>query len=438
MLLLHLSDIHFKAPECLTPELDPNRPIRSYMVRDIQQQVAELGPVAAVLISGDIAFKGAEDEYKTATTWISELCAAAGCPQERVFVVPGNHDVNRETIRNRPTIRNAQAAIAAALDHQREGVLRDQILDRDSAQALLAPIAEYNDFAAKYSCQVYLPERLKWVQDLDFGGGATLRLHGLTSTILSGRNAEDDERGQLYLSPVQTAFNPEADVVHLVLCHHPPDWLADQEDVVDAINGAVTIQMFGHKHRRRIERDFAHVRFSAGAVNPDRYELGWSPSYNLIALSIDGYGDNRALNFEASLREWQSNPHRFRAVETEEGQLVFQHSVRFPTVPASSTSARNIVDSAFSSPISHGTEIESKEWDKEAAMGNPITRNLVFRFWSLRRSKQREVLANLHLLKEEEADLPEAERYGRALIRASEEGRLDDLAREVEKGETNR
>ena len=438
MLLLQLSDIHFKAPECLTPDLDPNRPIRSYMVRDIQEQIADLGPAAAILISGDIAFKGVEEEYRTAAGWISELCAAAGCPQERVFVVPGNHDVNRRVIRERPATRNAQVAIASAVEAKREGVLREHIFDRDTGQALLAPIAPYNDFAAKYSCQVYLPERLKWIQDLDLGSGAKLRLHGLTSTLLSGLNGGDDARGQLYLSPMQTAFNPERDIVHLVLCHHPPDWLADQDDVLDAINGSVAIQMFGHKHRRRIERDATRVRFSAGAVNPDRYELGWSPSYNLIELSVDGEEDDRILSFEARLREWQPNPNRFRSVETEDGGDVFRHTMGLPATHGASASGGVKVESAWSSAVSPDVEVASHERAKEAAMGNPITRNLVFRIWSLRRSEQREILESFGLLKEEEADLPEAERYGRALIRASEEGLLDDLAREVEKRETSR
>ena len=438
MLLLHLSDIHFKAPECLSPEFDPDRPIRSYMVQDIRQQVADLGPATAILISGDIAFKGAEEEYKTATTWITELCAVAGCPPERVFVVPGNHDVSRAIIRERPATRNTQMAIASAPEDRREEALREQIHDTDTAQALLAPISAYNDFAAKYSCQVYLPERLKWVQDLDFGSGAKLRLHGLTSTFLSGLNGEDDVRGALYLSPMQTAFNPEADVVHLVLCHHPPDWLVDQDDVVDSVNGAVAVQMFGHKHRQRIECNTAHVRLSAGAVNPDRYEFGWSPSYNLIRLSLDGQLGDRVLNVEARLRDWQTSPKLFRAVETGEGETTSRHTIRFPADPGPSTSGGCSVEGAGSNAIANVVGAATGDLDKEAAMGNPITRNLVFRIWNLRRSEQREIFEGLGLLRADEAGLPEAERYGRALVRASQEDLLEDLAREVEKRETRR
>ena len=391
------------------------------MLRDIKQQIVECGPAAAILIGGDIAFKGTEEEYGTATAWISELCDVAGCSQEQVFIVPGNHDVNRETIRMRLATRNAQAAIAGVPQNMRERIFREQISDPDTAQALLTPIAAYNDFAAKYSCQVYLPEQIKWVQDLDLGTGAKLRLHGLTSTLLSGMNGENDARGQLYLSPMQTAFDPQENVVHLVLCHHPPDWLVDQDDAMDAINGAVAIQMFGHKHRRRIERDANHVRFSAGAVNPDPGEVGWSPSYNLVGLSIDGEGAGRVLSVEGRLREWQSNPHRFRAVETEEGQVVFRHSIRFPAGPGYSTPDGSGVERACSGTLSRDAEIQSMECSKEAVMGSPTTRNLVFRFWRLRRSEQRDILEDLGLVREDEEGLPEAERYGRALIQASEE-----------------
>lgn len=438
MLLLHLSDIHFKSPDCLTPEHDPNKPIRTYMLQDINNKITELGGSAdAILISGDIAFKGAEEEYSTATTWIDDLCSAAGCSHERVFVVPGNHDVNRDVTRKRTATKNTQAAIVGASDDTREGVFREQILDTDSAKALTMPLKSYNDFAAKYNCQVYLPEKIKWVQDLELDNGVKLRLHGLTSTFLSGFCGEDDPRYRLYLSPLQTAFDPVQDVIHLVLCHHPPDWLVDQDDVVDAINGAVAIQLFGHKHMQRIEQNVSYVRFGAGAVNPDRSEKGWSPSYNLVELSMEGEGDDRVLNLRAHLRQWQSNPPQYRAVLTNERDEVFQHSIKCPARSTSSLSVGVRGKETCSRVALQDETIPRDEWSKEAAMGEFTTRNLVFRFWSLRLSEQREILENLDLISEDEANQPEAEKYGRALIRASERGLLEDLAHAVYKMETS-
>jgi len=64
-------------------------------------------------------------------------------------------------------------------------------------------------------------------------------------------------------------------------------------------------------------------------------------------------------------------------------------------------------------------------------MGDANTRNLVYRFWQLKSSERREIALLLELITEEELRDPEPERYGRALIRASERGKLDELAREV-------
>jgi predicted MPP superfamily phosphohydrolase len=445
MLLLHISDIHFRAPDCLDPNQDPDRVYRTRLLRDVRARVAELGPVSAILIGGDIGFKGAPEEYRTAMIWIRELAAVAGCPLERVFVIPGNHDVDRSIIGHNAAVRNAQAAIARANGEHRERELRAQISDADTAHALLKPIAAYNEFAKILNCQVFLPDRLYWKQDLDLEGGVVLRVHGLTSTLLSGAEGRDDTRDGLYLSPLQTVLDPVEDVVNLVLCHHPPDWLMDQDAAEDAICGRAALQLFGHKHRQRIAREANYVRFSAGAVNPDRYELGWLPGYNLIDLHIRGAGPDRAITVDAHLRQWQSNPDLFRPVLTPQEETVFSHIIPFPEPPraaapavaAGAPGADPAVQAATLSESSCDTLPGKPDADVEAAMGDASTRNLVFRFWNLTASQRREIALRIGLISEEELGLPEPERYGRALIRAGQRGQLDQLAREVAEKEAH-
>jgi 3',5'-cyclic AMP phosphodiesterase CpdA len=314
MLLLHISDIHFRAPDCVNPDLDPDRPYRTRMVQDARARIGQLGPVDALLIGGDVAFKGDPQEYAAALVWFKELADACGCPLERVFVIPGNHDVDRSVIGRSPAVRNAQAAIMRADPHRRERELRTQFGDPDTGRALLAPLAAYNDFAKLFSCQIYSPEHLYWKQDLPLEGGVHLRIYGLTSALLSGAGGQDDTRESLYLSPLQTVLDPVDDVVNLVMCHHPPDWFMDQDEVSDAICGRAAIHLFGHKHRQRLAKDDSYIRFSAGAVNPDRYEAGWLPGYNLIDVRVLGEGRHRMLAIEAHLLQWQANPDQYRPV----------------------------------------------------------------------------------------------------------------------------
>jgi DNA repair exonuclease SbcCD nuclease subunit len=123
MLLLHISDIHFRAPQCLTPDTDPDRGIRTRMMRHLGAQLAVLGRVEAILVGGDIAFKADPTEYTVAKKWLIELAEVCGCSEDRTFVVPGNHDVDRGAIAGHMPTRNAQYAIATSKEELREARL---------------------------------------------------------------------------------------------------------------------------------------------------------------------------------------------------------------------------------------------------------------------------------------------------------------------------
>jgi hypothetical protein len=239
--------------------------------------------------------------------------------------------------------------------------------------------------------------------------------------ILSGAGGSDDTRDSLYLSPLQTTLDPVDDVVNLVMCHHPPDWFSDQDEVDEKICNRSAIQLFGHKHRQRIAKDDGYVRFSAGAVNPDRGEVGWQPAYNLIDVHVVGEGPDRALVIEANLLQWQANPEQYRPGLTPQGEDVFRHRVMIPgraRAPATTTSPER-------------PATEEAQADIEAAMSDESTRNLVFRFWNLTVSQRRDIALKLALIDKTELTLPEPERYGRALLRASKRGVLDQVAREI-------
>lgn len=426
MLLLHISDIHFRAPDCVNPDLDPDRPYRTRMVQDVRARTETLGPVGAILVGGDIAYKGDPQEYVAAFAWFKELAEACECPLERVFVIPGNHDVDRSVITRSLSTSNAQQAIQRAQSDRRERELRTQFTDPDTGRALFAPLAAYNDFAKHFNCQIY-PERPYWKQDLTLEGDVHLRIHGMTSTLLSGAGGQNDTRESLYLSPLQTVLDPVDDVVNLVICHHPPDWFMDQDDVDDAICGRAAIHLFGHKHRQRLTQDPHYIRFGAGAVNPNRNEVGWRPGYNLIRVAVIGDGRERALDIEAHQLEWQPHPELYRPVLTRQGGSVVRHRIEIPGRPPAREAVANAVEVVTAIPAA---TVEA-DTDVEAAMSDENTRNLVFRFWNLTISQRREIALRLGLIEKDELSLPEPERYGRALLRAGERGLLDKLAYEI-------
>ncbi len=384
------------------------------------------------MVSGDIAYKGLKEEYEAAYSWLTELANACGCVLERIYVIPGNHDVDRNKARDQ-SVRNVHRAISGALESAREGELRAQFTHPDTGRALMEPIAEYNKFAARFICQVYTPEKLFWHQDLPLDDDTILRIYGLTSTILSGAEGQDDQRLGLYLSPLQTVLDPADGVVNLVMCHHPPDWLMDHDEVEDAFGGRAMLQFVGHKHRTRIHRDTHYARFSAGAVNPDRNAVGWEPGYNFVKLSVSKEDGHRYLDLEAHLLVWQTNPEMFHPKSAAPGDPIYRHRMRLPNLPL--VKAQSTTPGVTTLPIIR----EPAPYvvaGKETTMSDRDTRNLVLRFWDLTSSQRREIALELNLLEPDEiTQLAEPERYDRALTRAGKQGLLERVADEIEKRE---
>ncbi|BBO14737.1 metallophosphoesterase [Bradyrhizobium sp. TM102] len=426
MLVLHLSDIHFRHPVC-NSESDPDRPFRTRLIQDARDRVQRLGPVDAILVGGDIAFAGKPEEYQAALKWLFELADACGCDHSRIYVIPGNHDVDQDIIKKDVSVQNAQRAIMSASNKERE--LLRQLQHAETGPALLRPIGAYNDFAGRFSAAIFAPERVFWKADLPLGEGVTLRIHGLNSTILSGAHmpeGRNDVERDLYVEPRQTALDPVDNVVNLVMCHHPPDWLTDADRFTDDVKNRASVHLFGHKHRQRIDRDPNYVTFSAGAVNPDRQEKGWSPGYNIIRLAVetDTAGESK-LAVEAHLLEWQMSPEYFRPI-LDHGKDVHIWNVRL----------RNIHPVPPAAAVAPVSPVANRSPDSmEAVMSEDRARSIVLRFWNLDMSDRREISRKLKLIEPDEKDLPLAERFGRALLRAGERRQLDELDREIEKRE---
>jgi 3',5'-cyclic AMP phosphodiesterase CpdA len=102
--LLHLSDLHFAAPEGrghywnseateLQLAAHDRRGLLGSLVRDLRQQnlVPEL-----VVVTGDLLDRGSVAGVPMAVRFLEELCAGLGLPRRRMILVPGNHDVLRD------------------------------------------------------------------------------------------------------------------------------------------------------------------------------------------------------------------------------------------------------------------------------------------------------------------------------------------------------
>ncbi|MCP4130403.1 MAG: ATP-binding protein [bacterium] len=169
---------------------------------------------------------------------------------------------------------------------------------------------QYSKFAAKYKCKV-TPKKPFWQKDFPLSDGSTLRLHGLTSTIISD-GSDNDKENKLILGEAQVQLHKEDGVAYLTLCHHPMGWLLDSKTVSKRLNLRARIQLFGHEHAQSVEQvSFNNsndtLRIFSGAVHPDRRESGWKPRYNVISIEVAGAGDSRELMVRLYPRVWNDD-----------------------------------------------------------------------------------------------------------------------------------
>jgi hypothetical protein len=301
MLLLHLSDIHFRKGEVGTA-MDPNAHLRSELLHDSVAQCERVGAVPdAVLVSGDVAFAGDHDEYAYALSWLEQLCRGCGTTLSAVFVIPGNHDVVR-TIASRTLIQTIHRDIKNASEVALDGILRGLLTDKETSRLLYEALGPYNIFAGQFFCDLLPPERTIAHRDLFLNDGSILRLSGFNSVFVS---STADKKGDLFIDPACTQLVHHRGVEHLVMCHHPYDWLRQGVALRDFLNDVARVHLFGHEHTNRIEVGRDWVRIAASAAHPDRTEPGWEPGYNLLELKVDGTGGDRRLEIGAHVRVWQ-------------------------------------------------------------------------------------------------------------------------------------
>lgn len=94
--ILHLSDLHISVKDTFGQDTV----LGALLDRVVADRKKDLQP-EIVVVTGDIAKSGRQEEYALAATFFNDLLEALKLDPERLFIVPGNHDVNRKAYRPR-------------------------------------------------------------------------------------------------------------------------------------------------------------------------------------------------------------------------------------------------------------------------------------------------------------------------------------------------
>lgn len=95
MNILYLSDIHFGRELVARGNFDNRNKIQEQLINVIANLPKGMQP-NYIVVTGDIAWTGSEEEYEMAYEWFSRLLDTIGLNGERITFCVGNHDVNRK------------------------------------------------------------------------------------------------------------------------------------------------------------------------------------------------------------------------------------------------------------------------------------------------------------------------------------------------------
>lgn len=434
MLLLHLSDIHFHTNDIDRP-FDPNLGLRDDMMHDLKIMISQIRrPIDAILISGDIAYHGRKDEYDFAFQWLRDtVCPLSGCMLENVFVIPGNHDVDRNATKA-PAHEAARRDLRAIPKSRANTEIAKYMNDTLSSQMLFGPIENYNRFAANFFCETGRFEKESGrkpyaCRDFELNDHSKLRVWGFNSVLICDAN---DNVNMMYVDPSAAQIEREDGVTHLVMCHHPFNWLRNDREFRGRIEAVALIQLFGHEHNFRVDdhRDF--TRICAGALQPERDEEGWQPGYNIIDVSVSAESQQRYLDLVIWVRHWQDN--RFIPVPDRRGidPWKIRHVIPNWTQPSSA-----IVSTASEvPPPAPDAVIEVPPMSAPA----PSMRTVALKMMGLRPFDQHKIITKLDLYRDGDHQLRDYELALAAVRRASEQGELQKLTDAIDnydEGETH-
>ncbi len=239
---LHVSDIHMRVSEAWSHDV-----VLRAMCDDIARQRAAGLRTDFILATGDLAFSGKADEYRLTGTFFDAISASSGVQKERIFCIPGNHDVDRD--RQKMCFQGARHTLVST-SH-----VDSFLTPSEDLETLLKRQENYRRFQESY-CQgqgrTPTPDGLAYVSSVVIDD-IRLAIVGLNSAWLAEGGMSDHgelivgERQVIDVLEMARKLDPH---VVIAMAHHPFHLLQefDRGPVQGRIEDACHFLHCGHLH----------------------------------------------------------------------------------------------------------------------------------------------------------------------------------------------
>lgn len=223
---LHVSDVHMNVRNAWSQDV-----VLTAMCGRIERLRADGLEADFILATGDLAFSGKPEEYALVRDFFEALSKASGVPKERIYCVPGNHDIDRS--RQTLCFKGARSSLDC------EPLIDEVLAPDDDLATLLEREQGYRRFQNEYfDNQERAPTRdgLAYVSRLEIDG-IDIAIVGLDSAWVAEGGPSD--HGKLLIGERQiiNAINEAQNAdkpPHIVIsmAHHPCHLLREFDRVV--------------------------------------------------------------------------------------------------------------------------------------------------------------------------------------------------------------
>jgi calcineurin-like phosphoesterase family protein len=305
--VLHVSDLHLRS-EAAEPDAWRRRRVLGDAWEKNLDAIVQRGAIDLLCFTGDLVQSGKAEEYAALTGFVDAMLKRLGLDRERLFVVPGNHDIDRDVAKDAWTeLRGLDGSEGGALSHwmatgcpppRIRAAICDEVLTRQAAyRTWVRDTLRRPDLLPRAAAHPRLGYRVSLA-----GFPFPVHVIGLDSAWLAGDNA--DAR-KLRLTDGQVGRLCDGlDGFRLALVHHPLTDLADGTECRDLLARRVDLLLRGHLHQARTSlwsepgRDL--LEMAAGCL----YEHDTYPNAcQVIEIDLDERG-RHVLPYRIGFRSW--------------------------------------------------------------------------------------------------------------------------------------
>lgn len=322
LIWLHISDIHFH-PKTSWRDNATRRELLDFLRAEFDNGLPR---PHLVFCTGDIAFgetSGAplSEQYKDAAQFFDDLLACCQLPKDRLFIVPGNHDVNRREISGDQQARLFEMAQTNPLAHV--DAINQRFADRTrDHRSAMERLKDYGAFVKEYRPELHREDLHLYAHTLEVNGYRV----GIAGFNSAWSCAGDEDDRHIWLAS-KWQFNHMAEGLRdaglkIGLIHHPFDWLnsAEQHDADANASTGLHFLLHGHTHTAWVRTSEACTQLAAGAVGADTPD-----QFGINLVHLDPRSGKGKVHLFGYNRGWMIQPVPKHAPTA---QWPFQSSVR--------------------------------------------------------------------------------------------------------------